>query len=77
VLKAAEAVGYFSARLIGQRIKERRPTNRFGILLLGTAQAFYANLSHAIAEAAQRRIAANLTCLFDFVFDRCPGAIVT
>mgnify|MGYP006199113847 CR=1 FL=1 len=27
------------ARLIGQRILERRPTYRFGILLLGTAQA--------------------------------------
>ncbi|MFA1028678.1 LacI family transcriptional regulator [Pseudomonas syringae pv. helianthi] len=77
VLKAAEAVGYFAARLIGQRIQERRPTYRFGILLLGTAQAFYANLAHAIADAAQRRIAANLTCQFDYVFDRSPGAIVT
>lgn len=40
VFQAAEAVGYFAARLIGQRIRERRPTYRFGVLLLGTAQAF-------------------------------------
>lgn len=33
VVQAAEAVGYFAARLIGQRIRERRPTYRFGILL--------------------------------------------
>mgnify|MGYP001156164438 CR=1 FL=1 len=38
VFQAAEAVGYFAARLIGQRIRERRPAYRFGILLLGTGQ---------------------------------------
>ena len=51
VFQAAEAVGYFAARLIGQRIRERRPTYRFGILLLGTAQAFYGNVAAAINEA--------------------------
>ncbi|SIR91884.1 LacI family DNA-binding transcriptional regulator [Pseudomonas sp. A214] len=76
VLQAAEAVGYFAARLIGQRILERRPTYRFGILLLGTAQAFYANLAQAITEAAQRQAGANLTCQFEYVFDRTPSAII-
>ncbi|WP_103307850.1 MULTISPECIES: LacI family DNA-binding transcriptional regulator [unclassified Pseudomonas] len=76
VLQAAEAVGYFAARLIGQRILERRPTYRFGILLLGTAQAFYANLAQAITEAAQRQVGANLTCQFEYVFDRTPSAII-
>ena len=56
VFQAAEAVGYFAARLIGQRIRERRPTYRFGVLLLGTAQAFYAQLAQSIygGEAARR-----------------------
>ena len=60
VFQAAEAVGYFAARLIGQRIRERRPSYRFGILLLGTAQAFYSNVAAAITEAAQRQTGANL-----------------
>jgi LacI family transcriptional regulator len=76
VFKAAEAVGYFAARLIGQRIRERRPRYRFGILLLGTAQAFYGNLAAAITEAAQRRDGANLSCQFEYVFDRTPSAVV-
>ncbi|WP_439864986.1 LacI family DNA-binding transcriptional regulator [Pseudomonas antarctica] len=76
VFQAAEAVGYFAARLIGQRIRERRPTYRFGVLLLGTAQAFYANLAEAITDAAQHHATANLTCQFDYVFDRSPSAIV-
>jgi len=76
VFQAAEAVGYFAARLIGQRIRERRPAYRFGILLLGTAQAFYANLARSISEAAQKHTDANLTCQFDYVFDRTPSAIV-
>ena len=76
VFQAAEAVGYFAARLIGQRIRERRPTYRFGILLLGTAQAFYGNLAAAIGEAARRQLEANLSCHFEYVIDRSPGAIV-
>ena len=76
VFQAAEAVGYFAARLIGQRIRERRPTYRFGILLLGTAQAFYANLATAITDAAQRQAQANLSCHFEYVIDRTPSAIV-
>jgi LacI family transcriptional regulator len=76
VFQAAEAVGYFAARLIGQRIRERRPSYRFGILLLGTAQAFYANLAAAITEAAQCQAGANLSCQFDYVFDRTPSAII-
>ncbi|BBI42531.1 LacI family DNA-binding transcriptional regulator [Pseudomonas syringae pv. actinidiae] len=76
VLKAAQAVGYFAARLIAQRIVEQRPTYRFGVLLLNTAQAFYANLAQAIDQAAQRRIGANLTCQFEYVTDRSPAAIV-
>lgn len=77
VFQAAEAVGYFAARLIGQRIRERRPTFRFGILLLGTAQAFYAHLAESIREAAAQHAAANLTCQFDYINDRTPSAIVT
>ncbi|MGP0016208.1 MULTISPECIES: LacI family DNA-binding transcriptional regulator [Pseudomonas] len=76
VFQAAEAVGYFAARLIGQRIRERRPSYRFGILLLGTAQAFYGNLATAINAAAQHQSDANLSCQFDYVFDRSPAAIV-
>ncbi|MGE8485284.1 MAG: substrate-binding domain-containing protein [Pseudomonas sp.] len=76
VFQAAEAVGYFAARLIGQRIRERRPSYRFGILLLGTAQAFYANVAAAITEAAQRQAGANLSCQFEYVFDRTPSAII-
>ncbi|BAV74719.1 LacI family transcriptional regulator [Pseudomonas chlororaphis subsp. aurantiaca] len=77
VFQAAEAVGYFAARLIGQRIRERRPSYRFGILLLGTAQAFYANVAAAITEAAQRQAGANLSIQFEYVFDRTPSAIIT
>ena len=76
VFQAAEAVGYFAARLIGQRIRERRPSYRFGILLLGTAQAFYGNLAAAINVAAQRQPDANLSCHFDYIVDRSPNAIV-
>ncbi|MGY2230964.1 LacI family DNA-binding transcriptional regulator [Pseudomonas tolaasii] len=76
VFQAAEAVGYFAARLIGQRIRERRPTYRFGILLLGTAQAFYANLAQSISDAAHHHATANLTCQFEYIIDRTPGAIV-
>ncbi|MES2869121.1 MAG: LacI family DNA-binding transcriptional regulator [Pseudomonadota bacterium] len=76
VFQAAETVGYFAARLIGQRIRERRPTYRFGILLLGTAQAFYSNLAQAITNAAQCQVEANVSCHFEYVFDRTPSAIV-
>ncbi|MFL1493929.1 LacI family DNA-binding transcriptional regulator [Pseudomonas antarctica] len=75
VFQAAEAVGYFAARLIGQRIRERRPTYRFGMLLLGTAQAFYANLAQSISEAAQHHASANLTCQFEYIVDRTPSVI--
>ncbi|GFM81145.1 LacI family transcriptional regulator [Pseudomonas cichorii] len=75
VLQAAESVGYFAARLIGQRIRERRPHYRFGILLLGTAQAFYANLAAAINEAARAWPDANLTCHFEYITDRTPAVI--
>jgi len=76
VFQAAEKVGYFAARLIGQRIRERRPSYRFGILLLGTAQAFYGNVATAITEAAQRQAGANLSIQFEYVFDRTPSAII-
>ena len=76
VFHAAEAVGYFAARLIGQRINERKPTYRFGVLLLGTAQAFYGALANAITVAAQRQGNAHLSCQFDYVQDRSPAAII-
>ncbi len=76
VFAAAEAVGYFAARLIGQRIRERRPTYRFGILLLRTAADFYNNLANALRDAARDHPHANLTCQFDYVQDRSPGAII-
>ncbi|KQQ55950.1 LacI family transcriptional regulator [Pseudomonas sp. Leaf127] len=75
VFQAAEAVGYFAARLIGQRIRERRPHYRFGILLLGTAQAFYANLAAAITDAAREQGQASLSCHFDYIHDRTPAVI--
>ncbi|MCC1724607.1 hypothetical protein KSI32_24895, partial [Salmonella enterica subsp. enterica serovar Indiana] len=50
-------------------------TYRFGILLLGTAQAFYANLAQSISTAAQQHATANLTCQFDYILDRTPSAI--
>ncbi len=76
VFHAAEAVGYFAARLIGQRIHERKPAYRFGVLLLSTAQAFYGQLQRAIEDAARRYGAANLSCQFDHVTDRSPAAII-
>ncbi|WP_213878745.1 LacI family DNA-binding transcriptional regulator [Pseudomonas sp. dw_358] len=75
VFQSATAVGYFAARLIGQRIREQRPSYRFGILLLGTAQAFYANLAQAISTAAGRQQNASLSCHFDYVIDRSPTAV--
>ncbi|MDP1357560.1 hypothetical protein, partial [Klebsiella pneumoniae] len=59
-----------------QRIRERRPTYRFGILLLATAQAFYASLAQAISDAAALHAGANLTCQFEYIVDRTPSAIV-
>jgi len=76
VFHAAEAVGYFAARLIGQRLHERRPTYRFGILLLATAQAFYGQLAAAIEHSARRHASANLSCQFEYVVDRSPAAII-
>jgi len=75
VFKAANTVGYFAARLIGERIREQRPSYRFGILLLATAQAFYANLATALGEAARRHDRANISCHFDYVTDRAPSVI--
>lgn len=76
VFAAAETVGYFAARLIGQRIRERRPGYRFGILLLSTAADFYTNLANAIREAARDHPVANLSCQFEYIHDRSPAAIV-
>lgn len=76
VFAAAEHVGYFAARLIGQRIRERRPSYRFGILLLATAQTFYGNFAAAIRNAAQAHADANLSCQFEYIHDRSPAAIV-
>ncbi|EIK93369.1 putative LacI family regulatory protein [Pseudomonas sp. M47T1] len=76
VFQAAQAVGYFAARLIGQRIHERRPTYRFGFLLLGTAKAFYGQLADAIDTAARRQGHANLGCQLEYVTDRSPAAII-
>jgi LacI family transcriptional regulator len=76
VFAAAESVGYFAARLIGQRIRERRPSYRFGILLLATAQTFYGNFAAAIRQAAQAHADANLSCQFEYIHDRSPAAIV-
>lgn len=75
VFQSATAVGYFAARLIGQRIREQRPHYRFGILLLGTAQAFYALLAAAIDDAARCHPTAQLSCRFDHVLDRAPAAV--
>jgi LacI family transcriptional regulator len=70
VFEAAESVGYFAARLIGQRIRARRPSYRFGILLLATAQTFYGNFAAAIRQAAQAHAEANLSCQFEYIHDR-------
>ncbi|MFY1663189.1 LacI family DNA-binding transcriptional regulator [Pseudomonas sp. Pseu.R1] len=76
VHEAAEAVGYFAARLISQRINEKKPAYHFGILLLGTSQTFYKTLSDAIVESARDARAANIVCHVELIHDRSPQAIV-
>lgn len=76
VQEAAEAVGYFAARLIGQRINEKKPAYHFGILLLGTSQTFYKTLSDAIVEQARDSQVANIVCHIELIHDRTPSSIV-
>lgn len=73
---AAQAVGYFAARLISQRINEKKPAYHFGILLLGTSQTFYKTLSDAIVEQARDSRAANIVCHVELIHDRSPQSIV-
>lgn len=75
VHEAAQAVGYFAARLISQRINEKKPAYHFGFLLLGTSQTFYKTLSDAIAEQARDARAANIVCHFELIHDRSPQSI--
>jgi LacI family transcriptional regulator len=75
VHEAAEAVGYFAARLIAQRINNKKPAYHFGILLLGTSQQFYKTLGDAVIEQAQRSQAANIVCHLEYIHDRTPNAI--
>lgn len=76
VHEAAQAVGYFAARLISQRINEKKPAYHFGILLLGTSQTFYKTLSDAILEEAREARSANIVCHVELIHDRSPQAIV-
>ena len=76
VHEAAEAVGYFAARLISQRINEKKPAYHFGFLLLGTSQTFYKTLSDAIVEQAREARAANIVCHVELIHDRTPQSIV-
>jgi LacI family transcriptional regulator len=75
VYEAAEAVGYFAARLISQRINEKKPAYHFGFLLLGTSQTFYKTLSDAIVEQARDSRAANIVCHVELIHDRAPTSI--
>jgi len=75
VHEAAEAVGYFAARLISQRINEKKPAWHFGFLLLGTSQRFYKILADAIVEQARDSRAANIVCHVELIHDRSPQAI--
>jgi LacI family transcriptional regulator len=75
VHEAAEAVGYFAARLISQRINEKKPAYHFGFLLLGTSQTFYKTLSDAIVEQAREARAANIVCHVQLIHDRAPQSI--
>ncbi len=75
VLSAAEEVGYFAARLIGQRLQERQRALRFGILLLGTSQSFYRGFADAIACAAARYPNVHLDATFDWMTDRRPAVV--
>jgi LacI family transcriptional regulator len=77
VYQAAEAVGYFAARLISQRINEKKPVWHFGFLLLGTSQTFYSSLSDAIVEQARRTHSANIACHVELIHDRSPQSIAT
>lgn len=76
VHEAAQAVGYFAARLISQRINEKKPAYHFGILLLGTSQTFYKTLSDAIVEQAREARDANIVCHVELIHDRSPQSIV-
>jgi LacI family transcriptional regulator len=75
VHEAAEAVGYFAARLISQRINEKKPAYHFGFLLLGTSQTFYKTLSDAIVEQAHDARTANIVCHVELIHDRSPQSI--
>ncbi|MFJ3487866.1 LacI family DNA-binding transcriptional regulator [Pseudomonas sp. NPDC090202] len=75
VHQAAEAVGYFAARLISQRINEKKPAYHFGFLLLGTSQTFYKTLSDAIVEQARDSRTANIVCHVELIHDRTPQSI--
>ncbi|MFJ3525937.1 LacI family DNA-binding transcriptional regulator [Pseudomonas sp. NPDC090203] len=75
VHEAAEAVGYFAARLISQRINERKPAYHFGFLLLGTSQTFYKTLGDAILDQAREARTANIVCHLELIHDRSPQSI--
>lgn len=75
VYEAAEAVGYYAARLILQRINEKKPAYHFGFLLLGTAQTFYKALSDAIVDETRNTRTANIVCHVELIHDRTPQAI--
>jgi LacI family transcriptional regulator len=75
VHEAAEAVGYFAARLISQRINEKKPAYHFGFLLLGTSQTFYKTLSDAIVDQAKDARTANIVCHVELIHDRAPPSI--
>jgi LacI family transcriptional regulator len=75
VHEAAQAVGYFAAKLISQRINEKKPAYHFGFLLLGTSQTFYKTLSDAIVEQARDARNANIVCHVELIHDRTPQSI--
>ncbi|WP_268796454.1 LacI family DNA-binding transcriptional regulator [Pseudomonas huanghezhanensis] len=77
VYEAAEAVGYFAARLISQRINDKKPVWHFGFLLLGTSQTFYSSLSQAIVDQARLTRSAHITCHVELIHDRSPQSIAT
>ncbi len=55
VAEAAHRIGYHASALLDRRLLPDRPERRFGIVLRGEDQPFYAGLSDAIQQAVRDR----------------------
>lgn len=75
VYEAAEALGYYAARLMSQRIAKHKPGFRLSFLLMAHDSPFYTQLQQGIETAARACIEANVLCHFARQRDRSPEAI--